>query len=335
VLRRFVSGEVTLLLATDAASEGLNLHQRCRLVINLELPWTPVRLEQRIGRVERLGQQRRVHAVHLLAANTCEEESVAVLLARMRRVAGVLGGMRAAACEEEIASATVSDEDGKADLKVRLYDPSPVDVSPVTLPHGVVIGDLRSAASDEAARLEHVRRLVSVGEAESVESRPLVTVLTGSRHRFVHDWAYQLIFEDPELQPFWTTVIGIREGRRFVDPSHDAIRRSVHSRSSAIAPVLIPTLDGLLVRFHAALNQSRSLAAARERAIADGVRRQRARLATLLVQPGLFDRRAERATASQNATLEEALDRCTQRLDELDRQTVSVDRRLVFGVVRR
>ena len=79
VLRRFVNGEVTLLLATDAASEGLNLHQRCRLVINLELPWTPVRLEQRIGRVERLGQQRRVHAVHLLAANTCEEESVAVL----------------------------------------------------------------------------------------------------------------------------------------------------------------------------------------------------------------------------------------------------------------
>jgi hypothetical protein len=89
------------------------------------------------------------------------------------------------------------------------------------------------------------------------------------------------------------------------------------------------------VRFHAAVNQSRSLAAARERAIADGVRQQRARLATLLVQPGLFDRRAERATAAQNATLEEALDRCTQRLAELDRQTVSVDRRLVFGVFRR
>jgi hypothetical protein len=53
------------------------------------------------------------------------------------------------------------------------------------------------------------------------------------------------------------------------------------------------------------------------------------------VQPGLFDRRAERATAAQNATLEEALDRCTQRLAELDRQTVSVDRRLVFGVFRR
>jgi hypothetical protein len=54
------------------------------------------------------------------------------------------------------------------------------------------------------------------------------------------------------------------------------------------------------------------------------------------VQPGLFDRRAERAAAAQNATLDEALDRCRHRLAELvRRQTVSVDRRLVFGVVRR
>jgi superfamily II DNA/RNA helicase len=103
MLRQFVSGDARLLLATDAASEGLNLHHRCRLVINLELPWTPVRLEQRIGRVERIGQARRVHAVHLLAAGTCEEESVAVLVARMRRAAGVLGSMRATGCEQRIA----------------------------------------------------------------------------------------------------------------------------------------------------------------------------------------------------------------------------------------
>ncbi len=66
-LRAFTSGAARLLLATDAASEGLNLQHRCRLVINLELPWTPLRLEQRTGRVERIGQSRRVHAVHLLA----------------------------------------------------------------------------------------------------------------------------------------------------------------------------------------------------------------------------------------------------------------------------
>ena len=330
VLRRFANGEVRLLLATDAASEGLNLHHRCRLVINLELPWTPVRLEQRIGRVERIGQDRRVHAVHLLAADTCEGESVAVLLARMRRVAGVLGGMRAAACEEQIAAVAIGDEQAEADPG-RGADPSPV-----ALPPGVVIGDLRSAADDEARRLEHVRRLASLGAVEPDENRPVVTVLTGTLDRFVNTWGYQLIFEDPELQPFWTTLIGIREGQRLLDPSHNAIRRRIHAFSSTVALVLDPAVRGLLVPFHTTLQQSRSLAVAREHAIEDGLHQQRARLATALVQPGLFDRRAQRAAAAQNATLDEALDRCRQRLAELTRhQTVSVDRRLAFGVVRR
>jgi hypothetical protein len=79
-----------------------------------------------------------------------------------------------------------------------------------------------------------------------------------------------------------------------------------------------------------------SLAEARERAIAEGLRQQRARIAASLLQPGLFDRRAERAGAAQNATLDEALEHCARRLDELARcRTVSIDRRLAFGLVAR
>ena len=58
---RFNGGGARVLLATDAAGEGLNLQHRCRLVVNLELPWNPMRLEQRIGRVDRIGQSRTVH----------------------------------------------------------------------------------------------------------------------------------------------------------------------------------------------------------------------------------------------------------------------------------
>jgi superfamily II DNA or RNA helicase len=61
-----------VLLATDAAGEGLNLHHNCRIVVNLELPWNPMRLEQRIGRVDRIGQRRRVHVFHLIASGTAE-----------------------------------------------------------------------------------------------------------------------------------------------------------------------------------------------------------------------------------------------------------------------
>src|SRR5688500_9920120 len=58
----FNHGQADVLVATDIAGEGLNLHRRCRLVIDMELPWNPVRLEQRLGRVDRLGQPPRGHA---------------------------------------------------------------------------------------------------------------------------------------------------------------------------------------------------------------------------------------------------------------------------------
>ena len=83
VLAAFAREPRGLLLATDAAAEGLNLHHHCRLVVNLELPWNPMRLEQRIGRVDRIGQRRTVHAFDLIAAGTGETRLLARLRARV------------------------------------------------------------------------------------------------------------------------------------------------------------------------------------------------------------------------------------------------------------
>jgi len=83
-LAAFSPAPRAVLLATDAAAEGLNLHGGgCRLVINLELPWNPMRLEQRIGRVDRIGQQRTVHAFHLIAEGTGETRILSRLRARI------------------------------------------------------------------------------------------------------------------------------------------------------------------------------------------------------------------------------------------------------------
>lgn len=90
-LARFTSGDARILLTTDAAGEGLNLHHRCRLVINVELPWNPNRLEQRIGRVDRLGQTRTVHAMHLVAADTAEDPMLTRLTTRIAQIAATLG----------------------------------------------------------------------------------------------------------------------------------------------------------------------------------------------------------------------------------------------------
>jgi superfamily II DNA or RNA helicase len=103
-------GSATLLLATDAAGEGLNLHCRCRWVINFELPWNPSRLEQRVGRVDRYGQRGRPHAVHLVAMDTAESVVLARLEARIRRARqdGWLGDVWPA--ETKVAAAILGGE---------------------------------------------------------------------------------------------------------------------------------------------------------------------------------------------------------------------------------
>jgi superfamily II DNA or RNA helicase len=80
-LDRFERGDADVLIATDVASQGLNLQKRARWVVSVELPWTPTRIEQRIGRVDRIGQTRPVHASIVVARHPAE----ATLLARLAR----------------------------------------------------------------------------------------------------------------------------------------------------------------------------------------------------------------------------------------------------------
>ena len=95
-VRAFTNGAADVMIATDAGSEGLNLQGACRLVVNLELPWNPIRLEQRIGRVDRIGQTRTVHAINLLAEGTAERTVLASLLRRIDRIR--LSEIEIAAC---------------------------------------------------------------------------------------------------------------------------------------------------------------------------------------------------------------------------------------------
>lgn len=89
-LEAFARGRARVLMATDAASEGLNLHRRCRWVVHLELPWSPTRLEQRTGRVDRLGQTRRVHVTRLVLRETGEAALLSRLEQRHARIAHAL-----------------------------------------------------------------------------------------------------------------------------------------------------------------------------------------------------------------------------------------------------
>lgn len=79
-------------LATDAGGVGLNLQHAASVVINMDLPWNPAVLEQRIGRVHRLGQMRGVQVVNLVAQGAIEEGMLSILAFKKSLFAGVLDG---------------------------------------------------------------------------------------------------------------------------------------------------------------------------------------------------------------------------------------------------
>lgn len=83
--------EVKVLLATDAAGEGINL-QRAHLMVNYDLPWNPNRIEQRFGRIHRIGQTEVCHLWNLIAEETREGEVYQTLLNKLEEARRALKG---------------------------------------------------------------------------------------------------------------------------------------------------------------------------------------------------------------------------------------------------
>jgi SNF2 family DNA or RNA helicase len=83
-------GPVPVLVSTEAGGEGRNL-QFCQIVINYDLPWNPMRVEQRIGRVHRLGQEHPVTVINLVARGTIEAYVLEILDRKIRMFELVVG----------------------------------------------------------------------------------------------------------------------------------------------------------------------------------------------------------------------------------------------------
>ncbi|HSI50798.1 MAG TPA: DEAD/DEAH box helicase [Ideonella sp.] len=81
-----------LFLSTDAGGVGLNLQHAAAVVVNMDMPWNPAVLEQRIGRVHRMGQSRGVQVVNFVGQGSIEEGMLSVLAFKKSLFAGVLDG---------------------------------------------------------------------------------------------------------------------------------------------------------------------------------------------------------------------------------------------------
>jgi hypothetical protein len=193
-LRQFDEIEGGLLLATDAASEGLNLQHRCRLVVNLEVPWTPTRLEQRVGRVDRFGQLRRVHAVQLVLRDSGEEAGVGRLVDRSGRILAALDAARTE---------------------------NTTNTSP-----------LRALAEAEGERLRYARAL-SNNRHEGVPADRAVLAFTGGRGATRRcTWAFRLPILDADGHLVFETIVGLSDSRGLVivDDALEQIAAVAHRR---------------------------------------------------------------------------------------------------------
>lgn len=89
IIREF-AGPVRVLISTDSGAEGRNL-QFCRHLVNFDLPWNPMKVEQRIGRVHRLGQQKDVDIYNIFYRDSIEEYVVELLMHKIRLFKLVVG----------------------------------------------------------------------------------------------------------------------------------------------------------------------------------------------------------------------------------------------------
>jgi hypothetical protein len=128
VSRRFLRGELDVLLCTDAAAEGLNL-QTADLLVNYDLPWNPMKVEQRIGRIDRIGQHHdEIQVLNLCYPDSAEQFVYGRLLARLEGIMATVGRQNISLLPvsprefQELAAGRLPGETLEARVRQRLED---------------------------------------------------------------------------------------------------------------------------------------------------------------------------------------------------------------------
>lgn len=152
-----------ILISTDAGAEGLNL-QAANCVMNFDLPWNPMRIEQRIGRVHRVTQKRDVHVRNLLAVNTIDEnvywllkDKLAMFELLFGQVTTILGeldvGKEGRSFEQSILDAVSAPSDREAEKKFQHY--------------GDKLAEARSRADEQMQAGSHIDRWADASKSDA------------------------------------------------------------------------------------------------------------------------------------------------------------------------
>ena len=287
-----------ILLATDAAAEGLNLHRTCRLIVHLELPWNPTRLQQRVGRVDRIGQRRIVHSIALIAGQTSEGR----VLQRLR---------------ERIAQArrdawTVDPIDGDRDIErvVLSGETSPIAAAASGSEPLFDLIDMTEGSTREQERVNLLRAIHTTAAPSALSDdggwgrarRPVVRTAIANRVLFL----IELALVDGCGRTVYRDVLSLLAP----DPEEATSRHETLKRMVADFERLKTDVTGAWnAAALSAFTPFGTMRAARSRAIVQALGTSRD-----LYQIGLFDRRAERTRTSEDAAALEERHSITRRL---------------------
>ncbi|HEX6816897.1 MAG TPA: SNF2-related protein [Ktedonobacterales bacterium] len=113
VVAQFNAGAIDTLIATDAGAEGLNLQERCHTLFNYDLHWNPMRIEQRIGRVHRLGQRHDVQVYNFVLKDSIDDYVVKLLYQKINLFTMTVGALETVLAESN---------EGEIDVEERLLE---------------------------------------------------------------------------------------------------------------------------------------------------------------------------------------------------------------------
>ena len=113
VIAQFNGGAIDTLIATDAGAEGLNLQERCHTLFNYDLHWNPMRIEQRIGRVHRLGQRHDVQVYNFVLKDSIDDYVVKLLYQKINLFTMTVGALETVLAESN---------EGEIDVEERLLE---------------------------------------------------------------------------------------------------------------------------------------------------------------------------------------------------------------------
>jgi superfamily II DNA/RNA helicase len=216
-----------VMVSTEAGGEGINL-QFCSLMVNYDIPWNPNRLEQRMGRIHRYGQQKEVHIYNLVASDTREGKVLEALFQKLERIQKALGSDRVFdVIGEVIPGRSLKDLIVEAIAQRRTLDEIVAEIEAV--PDNEAVDKTRQAAS-EALATRHIDLSRILGETRRAKGEPIPDVEIRNEERRKEELlARKQALEDEirretSLLPSAPKVLGL--ARVLPQPSADPAMRS-------------------------------------------------------------------------------------------------------------